>query len=203
MRRLLLSILGLFVLAGPAASATLINFDDGIEKNAIGNFYSPLGVSFSGASWQTNFGLAGFSGRLALASTNSNPFKWDSSAPAIATFSTAATTASIVVLDLGENGFTLNAYDAAVGGNLVSSASLFGLGLGNNNFKTLSVSAASIFRLEMFQVFSASDDGVIVEDFRFAAAAAVPEPETYAMLLAGLGLLGFAARRRLQAGIHA
>ena len=25
---------------------------------------------------------------------------------------------------------------------------------------------------------------------------AVPEPETYAMLLAGLGLVGFAARRR-------
>ena len=28
------------------------------------------------------------------------------------------------------------------------------------------------------------------------AVTAVPEPETYAMLLAGLGLLGFAARRR-------
>ena len=26
--------------------------------------------------------------------------------------------------------------------------------------------------------------------------AAVPEPETYAMLLAGLGLIGFTARRR-------
>jgi hypothetical protein len=28
------------------------------------------------------------------------------------------------------------------------------------------------------------------------AVAAIPEPETYALLLAGLGLLGFAARRR-------
>lgn len=30
----------------------------------------------------------------------------------------------------------------------------------------------------------------------FAAVAAIPEPETYVMLLAGLGLLGFTARRR-------
>lgn len=29
-------------------------------------------------------------------------------------------------------------------------------------------------------------------------APAIPEPETYAMLLAGLGVLGFAARRRKQ-----
>jgi hypothetical protein len=29
-------------------------------------------------------------------------------------------------------------------------------------------------------------------------AAPIPEPETYAMLLAGLGLLGIAARRRKQ-----
>ena len=34
--------------------------------------------------------------------------------------------------------------------------------------------------------------------FGTANVAAVPEPETYAMLLAGLGLLGFAARRRKQ-----
>jgi len=32
--------------------------------------------------------------------------------------------------------------------------------------------------------------------FSFTNVAAIPEPETYAMLLAGLGLLGFASRRR-------
>jgi hypothetical protein len=37
--------------------------------------------------------------------------------------------------------------------------------------------------------------------FSFAqfTATPVPEPETYAMMVAGLGLLGFAARRRKQA----
>lgn len=32
--------------------------------------------------------------------------------------------------------------------------------------------------------------------YTFGAVAAVPEPETYALMLAGLGLVGFAARRR-------
>jgi hypothetical protein len=31
--------------------------------------------------------------------------------------------------------------------------------------------------------------------------AAIPEPETYAMLLAGLGLMGFVARRRKKTGL--
>ena len=35
-------------------------------------------------------------------------------------------------------------------------------------------------------------------DALYGGVAAIPEPETYAMLLAGLGLLGFAARRRKQ-----
>jgi carbonic anhydrase len=34
----------------------------------------------------------------------------------------------------------------------------------------------------------------------FATVAVVPEPETYTMLLAGLGLIGFMARRRLVNG---
>jgi hypothetical protein len=37
-----------------------------------------------------------------------------------------------------------------------------------------------------------------IDDLTFESAGAIPEPETYAMLLAGFGLLGFAARRRKQ-----
>jgi hypothetical protein len=44
----------------------------------------------------------------------------------------------------------------------------------------------------------ASDWILLSEVQFFSAAPAIPEPESYAMLLAGLGLLGFVARRRKQ-----
>jgi hypothetical protein len=42
--------------------------------------------------------------------------------------------------------------------------------------------------------------GVVITNITTVEAPAVPEPETYAMLLAGLGLLSFTARRRKQGG---
>jgi len=42
------------------------------------------------------------------------------------------------------------------------------------------------------------DSAYLMSAAGYAALQAVPEPETYAMLLAGLGLVGFAARRRVQ-----
>ena len=47
-----------------------------------------------------------------------------------------------------------------------------------------------------FQAGLTDTNGAITSGY-FAGMAPVPEPETYAMLLAGLGLLGFAARRKL------
>lgn len=49
----------------------------------------------------------------------------------------------------------------------------------------------------VFGVIVAYDAPVVVGTWDVTVTA-VPEPETYAMLLAGLGLLGFVARRRKQ-----
>ncbi|MBT0959896.1 PEP-CTERM sorting domain-containing protein [Denitromonas sp. IR12] len=45
------------------------------------------------------------------------------------------------------------------------------------------------------RVFSAIEVGVLT-DLGFTAVTPVPEPETYAMLLAGLGMVGWQVRRR-------
>jgi len=46
--------------------------------------------------------------------------------------------------------------------------------------------------------FGPLDPSLPMISFNYVLSGVVPEPETYAMLLAGLGLLGFAARRRKQ-----
>lgn len=46
-----------------------------------------------------------------------------------------------------------------------------------------------------------SGDLVVANDIDNVSVSAIPEPETYALLLAGLGVLGFAARRRKQAPV--
>ena len=73
----------------------------------------------------------------------------------------------------------------------------------------LTVGTNALFNFDgtSFQSFGAENlahgtDLAVTDDFVFAEptmAAAIPEPETYAMLLAGLGLLGFIARRKNKA----
>jgi len=46
-------------------------------------------------------------------------------------------------------------------------------------------------------VFTASQNAFETDNHAFILATPVPEPETYGMMLAGLGLIGFMARRRL------
>ena len=48
---------------------------------------------------------------------------------------------------------------------------------------------------------NASNSADTITSFKDFTVAAIPEPETYAMMLAGLGLMGFVARRRKQKAV--
>ena len=58
--------------------------------------------------------------------------------------------------------------------------------------------AARYVRFNVDSTFGCCGAGLAEMEVYGAAVTAVPEPETYAMMLAGLGLLGYAARRRKQ-----
>jgi hypothetical protein len=84
---------------------------------------------------------------------------------------------------------------------------LYNLSFDLSSITALNNQATAFFRLVDASTVAANGGAVgtggtdRVDNFTVtatAAVAAVPEPETYAMLLAGFGLLGFAARRRNQ-----
>jgi hypothetical protein len=74
---------------------------------------------------------------------------------------------------------------------------------GNDSYTSFAVSAVVDFGAlgmadkPVYYGFTASN-GLATDAHMVTSAVPVPEPETYAMMLAGLGLLGFSARRRKQ-----
>lgn len=69
-------------------------------------------------------------------------------------------------------------------------SSIFNLAAGASNLPSLGI--------RFWTNVSANDEGAFVDNVRVlgAAVSPAPEPEIYAMMLAGLGLMGFVARRR-------
>jgi hypothetical protein len=69
-------------------------------------------------------------------------------------------------------------------------------------YASILVDGAGPITLDAFHTFHAEfrplDANVTLTSDAGRSVAAIPEPETYAMLVAGLGLLGFTARRRKQ-----
>lgn len=180
-------------------AAITINFNDGTNGAPIGSFYSGLGVTFSNAEWNdliTGYTPTDPSGlRMVAIGPNLSP---KSNNPIIITFDQAASSASIIADSVNANGARIDAYDAAVGGSLVDFQQVVGISGQTNstaNF-TLSVSAASIFRIELYQPLSVESEGVLFDNFTFTSA--IPEPGT-AAAICGLFALGSAlCRRRLR-----
>ena len=109
-------------------------------------------------------------------------------------------------VNTAQNGETLNSFEVIIGGpgggndyfytgpTLIGNISNNGNGFADWTLGTINLSGLAPTTSVLFHaVWSGASDGA---ESYFLVSAPIPEPETYAMLLAGLGLMGFIARRR-------
>ncbi|PHU99909.1 hypothetical protein CSQ88_19880 [Iodobacter sp. BJB302] len=171
------------------AQANTIDFDTGSADELVDSFYS--GLRFSEARFAENYGQPGSSGTLGIIS--SQGYQWDANNPISVYFKYGISNFSIGVLDLGVNGFTINAYDENK--HLLGSETKYGTGTGEDFYDIVSVSYSDITSIEMYQVGSTFGDGIILDNMSYIPEP-IPEPETYALM--GLGLAALLARRHYQ-----
>lgn len=80
-------------------------------------------------------------------------------------------------------------------GTVATGGTLYGTFLGNNITHDLPMDGAGAYHIIVSGLASGSDGGA----YGIAMVSGVPEPETYAMLLGGLSLMGLVARRKKRA----
>ncbi len=176
------------------AQQAVIDFD-ALAAPGLGATFLPA-YSEDGFNLSTNFGFFG--------SVHANSFLYAGSAGLA---NTALATTSLT--RAGGGVFSLNSIELAdlvsLGSSAYNVTFLGHLQGGGTVSETFSVSTANIFSPHTFTGFNnllsvTWKEGLTkVHQFDNINVTAVPEPGTYAMLLAGLGLLGFMGRRKRQA----
>lgn len=175
------------LLFGARGQSVTLNFDDGVNGNAIGSAYSSFGITFANAQWGylnqlPNMGVYSISGGLQPTAATA----------IVATFATPVSFVSVEGIDAGENGIRIDAYNAVSDGSLIGSDQAFGIGNGTTNPIVISVSAPSIYRIEFYQPQNIGGDNVGFDNLTFSS---VPEPCTSALF--ALGCFVFLRRSRL------
>ncbi|WP_341928635.1 PEP-CTERM sorting domain-containing protein [Methyloversatilis discipulorum] len=163
-----------FFTTGPEAVAPGVIFT-GDADSQLGGFIADLG---NNGLWGAgnHFAATGFIGELRFTFA-----ELTASAGALVNhFANNDLPFSVVVSAYGDNNQIIESYTLAVSTGAAS--------LNEGLFLGITRDVADI------RSISFKGNGVVVDNL--AVAAPVPEPETYAMLLAGLGLIGMAARRR-------
>lgn len=161
---------------GGVASANLTPYRFGVQlTNGLGRAITSLDIGYFGELWRT-----GTSGN-----TNALNFSWSLNATSLTTGTyTDFTALDYVVTPTGVTG----AMDGNLNRSFVS-ATLLGLNL---------PAGESIFLRWTGIDRAGNDHGMAIDDVRISGMTAVPEPASWAMLIAGFGLVGAMARRKRQ-----
>jgi len=200
------SLVALLLSAGLAQASTELISNGGFETNNLSSFGN--GYAYAGQVTADAWSFLGGAG------VSLNNTAWGGSTPAPSTaFAFLQNTASIsqTFTTTASSNFTV-AFDLAERTNYGSTGQAIGVSLDGKALSQFNVSAASGWAAESF---GALNIGAGVHTLTFTGlnpnnesdttgfidnvsvmAAPVPEPETYGMLLAGLGLLGFVYRRK-------
>jgi len=174
--------------AGPSGTWVSQSFGSALKVTALNTAYAPAATFSVGGDYSGNYNTRG-----ALHITNhgsefqSLRFDFGGSASAFG-----------FLFGASDSSWGLTAYNS--GGTALESLTIPAVRASNagDYFGLKGLAGASYAILTQNQdgyYSSGGVDYVFVDNFRVAA---VPEPETYALLLAGLGLMGSVARRRKQ-----
>ena len=188
---------GALVAASASGSATTINFDGTgapccfVDSAPLRNLYSGVGVTFNGAGGNggTILNQSGGFGFNALSGTDFLAFNLDlgSGNKQEIVFDTSVSNVSIWAANRFSGVTSMSAY--SINGALLSQASI----TNSSQWQVLAITSGTTGISKV--VLEGSGRAYAYDDLEFTVSA-VPEPETYALMLAGLGLLGVVSRGR-------
>ena len=167
---------------GTLRSGQLVPTVGAIFTNATGSSITDLVIAYTGEQWRD--------GGSAIDSLN---FQYSLTSTNIADALTSSAWTSVSSLNF------LSPTNSSNGGALVGNAAANSRAL-SGTLSNLAIGSGATFAFRWIDADPAgADDGLAIDSFRVhatnAVVAAVPEPASWAMMIAGFALIGFAARR--------